>query len=154
MKLRFVIWLIVLTACVPLAGQGKSITITKMDWVDVAGKLLMNPSADIVYVNSGGGNMDDAIKIIRLIGDRKVICKGQCVSAAAFVVVCGNHEWENRGELWFHTPEYAGGGQSERVNQWLADNCDLPDLSKTTKNIGWSVRGNDLSDGTLREWNK
>lgn len=152
MKLRFAIWLLALTACVPLVGEADSITVTKISWVDVATKLMMNPSAEIVYIKSGGGNMDDAIKIISLIGDRKVICVDVCPSAAAFITVCGDHEWENRGELWFHTPEYEGGGQSPRVNKWIAENCDIPDLSRTTKNVGWSVFGNDLFTGRLRKW--
>lgn len=121
-----------------------------MLWQDTAAKIRANPNADIVYVSSGGGYMDHVIKIIKLIGDRKVICINQCVSAAAFVVVCGDHEWENRGQLLLHMPEDANGEQDQPVNDWLEENCDLPDLSRTSLKLFWFVEGNDLNKGYFK----
>ncbi len=156
MKLALVILLAVVTACAPAVRSQNSITITEMSWFSVAKQLITTQTIGVVFVHSGGGYFDEARNIISILEplDVKVICVYQCVSAAAFVVVCGDYEWENRGELWFHSPVDINGVQSVSANQWVDDNCGLPSLSATTGSIGWSVFGNDLSNGTLRKWNK
>ncbi len=146
MRLRYVMWILAMSIGVVFApmSEADTITITKMSWVDVASKLVLTPSADTILVDSGGGYMEDALKIISFIEGRKVICTGRCVSAAAFVVVCSH--WDNQGELWLHLTS------SEDMNNWLYDHCDLPDLSLTTKDMFWYVEGNDLDKGYLRKW--